>query len=115
MNHFLRAAPEEISHANARFSNGTLHVYGVLKIRFSGKYTSESREFLARPSTSTCSFVDVGTWPWVKRWKFSFTEEHMAGLPHLLKWINRIAERLAVELGISENCSKDLTEASVSK
>jgi len=40
------------------------------------------------------------TWPWVKNWERSgFTKEEMNTFPHLLKWIDRIAERPAIKRG----------------
>lgn len=48
------------------------------------------------------SIADIGTWPWVRAWRYALiTEEEMAGLPSLLLWIARIAARPAVERGIS--------------
>lgn len=43
------------------------------------------------------------TWPWVKGWeRTGFTQEEMKPFPHLLKWIDRIAERPAVKTGTGE-------------
>ena len=47
--------------------------------------------------------ADIGTWPWVKGYKFSgFTDEEMKDFPHLVKWVDRIAAREAVKRGIGE-------------
>ena len=44
----------------------------------------------------------------MKGWKFSgFTEEEMESFPHLLKWIDRIAARPAVQRGIGEKYNRD--------
>ena len=92
-----------ITDAIERFKNETLRVYGVLEIRLSGKYTGEPREYLAGKGKGKYSVADIGTWPWVKGWSFSgFTEEEMKPFPHLLKWIDRIAERPAVQRGVGE-------------
>ena len=49
------------------------------------------------------SVADIGTWPWVNGWAFSgFTKEDMEPFPHLLKWIDRIAERPAVKTATSD-------------
>jgi glutathione S-transferase len=102
-NHFTRAAKEKIPYAITRFKNETLRVYGVLEIRLSGKYTGEPRDYLAGKGKGKYSVADIGTWPWVKGWAFSgFTEDEMSPFPHLLKWIERIAERPAVKTGTSE-------------
>lgn len=86
-----------------RFRNETLRVYGVLEIQLSGKYTGESRDYLAGKGKGKYSIADIGTWPWVKGYAHSgFTEEDVKPFPHLLKWIDRIAERPAVKRGIGE-------------
>jgi glutathione S-transferase len=73
----------------------------VLEIRLSGKYTGESREYLAGKGKGKYSVADIKTWPWVKGWdKSGFTKQEMEAFPHLLKWIDRIAERPAVQKGI---------------
>jgi glutathione S-transferase len=49
------------------------------------------------------SIADIGTWAWVKNWPGSgYTAEEMKAFPHLLEWIERIAERPAVRRGIGE-------------
>ncbi|KAF2667116.1 glutathione S-transferase [Microthyrium microscopicum] len=103
-NHFLRAAPEKIPYAIKRYKDETLRVWGVLEIRLSGKYTGEPREYLAGKGKGKYSLADIGTWAWVKGWKMSFSEEEFA-FPHLLKWIDRIAEREATKIGISDKYS----------
>ena len=103
VNHFSRAAPEKIEYAINRFKNETLRVYGVLEIRLSGKYTGEPREYLAGQGKGKYSVADIKTWPWVKGWeRTGFTKEEMEPFPHVLKWIDRIADRKAVQTGIGE-------------
>lgn len=87
-----------------RFKNETLRVFGVLEIRLSGKYTGEPREYLAGHGKGKYSVADIGTWPWVKGWDFSgaFSKEDMKEFPHLMKWIDRIAERPAVQKGTGD-------------
>ena len=103
MNHFGRFAKEKIPYAIERFKNETLRVYGVLEIQLSGKYSGEPRDYLAGKGKGKYSVADIGTWPWVKGWSFSgLTEEDMKPFPHLMKWIDRIAERPAVKRGIGE-------------
>ncbi|GIZ49260.1 hypothetical protein CKM354_001229200 [Cercospora kikuchii] len=107
VNHFSRAAPEKIPYAITRFRNETLRVFGVLEIHLSGKYTGEPREYLAGKGKGKYSVADVKTWPWVKNWERSgFTKEEVEPFPHLLKWIDRIAERPAVQRGIGEAYNK---------
>ncbi|KAI4144294.1 MAG: hypothetical protein LQ340_006710 [Diploschistes diacapsis] len=103
VNHFMRAAPEKLPYAIERFKKETLRVYGVLEIRLSGKYTGEAREYLAGKGKGKYSVADIGTWPWVKGWeRTGFTQEEMKPFPHVLKWIDRIAERPAVQRGIGD-------------
>ena len=120
-NHFSRAAPEKIPYAISRFRNETLRVYGVLEIHLSGKFTGEPREYvvlytfalkvllltpyryLAGNGKGKYSVADIKTWPWIKNWeKSGFTKEEVKEFPHLLKWVDRIAERPAVQRGIGD-------------
>ncbi|KAI1849148.1 hypothetical protein JX265_012781 [Neoarthrinium moseri] len=106
-NHFKKAAPEKIDYAINRFHNETLRVYGVLEIRLSGKYTGEPREYLAGKGKGKYSVADIKTWPWVKGWeRTGFSKQEMEAFPHLLKWIDRIAQRPAVQKGIGEKYSQ---------
>ena len=84
---------ENPTDAIERFRNETLRVFGVLEMQRSGKYTGKGKY----------SVADIGTWPWVKGWEFTgFSKEDMEPFPHLLKWIERIAERPAVKRGVGE-------------
>ncbi|KAI1759232.1 glutathione S-transferase [Hypoxylon sp. FL1150] len=114
--HFLRA-PEKIEckktprgsyyYAINRFRNETLRVFGVLEIRLSGKYTGEPREYLAGKGKGKYSIADIKTWPWVNAWeKTGFKREEVEQFPHLLKWIDRIAQRPAVQKGIDSKYTK---------
>ncbi|CAK4014408.1 Disulfide-bond oxidoreductase [Lecanosticta acicola] len=103
VNHFTRAAPEKIPYAITRFRNETLRVFGVLEIHLSGKYTGEPRDYLAGNGKGKYSIADIKTWPWVKNWERSgFTKEEVDQFPHLLKWIDRIAERPAAQRGVGD-------------
>jgi glutathione S-transferase len=86
-----------------RFRKETARVFGVLEIRLSGKYTGEPREYLAGKGKGKYSVADIGTWAWVKNYSNSgYTEEEMKAFPHMVKWVDRIAERPAVKRGIGE-------------
>jgi len=107
VHHFSHAAPEKIEYAINRYKNETLRVFGVLEIQLSGKYTGTAREYLAGSGIGKYSVADIKTWPWVKGWQRSgFTEEQFKEFPHLLKWIERIAKRPAVQRGIGEAYAK---------
>jgi len=45
-----------------RFKKETLRIFGVLEIHLSGKYTSETREYLAGKGKGTYSVADIGSW-----------------------------------------------------
>lgn len=102
MTHFTRAAPEKIEYAINRFRNEVLRVWGVLEIQLSGKYTGEAKDYLAGKGKGKYSVADMKTWPWVKNWERSFSKEEMQQFPHVLQWIDRIAERPAVQRGIGD-------------
>jgi glutathione S-transferase len=86
-----------------RFRKETARVFGVLEIRLSGKYTGEPRDYLAGKGRGKYSIADIGTWAWVKNYSASgYTEEEMKEFPHLVKWVDRIAERPAVKRGTGE-------------
>jgi len=107
VHHFSKAAPEKIEYAINRFRNEVLRVFGVLEIQLSGKYADEPREYLAGNGKGKYSIADIKTWPWVKGWERSgFTKDEMSAFPHVLKWIDRIAERPAVQRGIGEAYNK---------
>jgi glutathione S-transferase len=84
-----------------RFRKETYRVLGVLELQLSGKYTGQPKDFLAGKGKGIYTVADIGTWAWVKNWPTSgYTAEEMKEFPHLLKWIERIAERPAVQRGI---------------
>jgi glutathione S-transferase len=86
-----------------RFRKDTYRVFGVLELQLSGKYTGQSKDFLAGKGKGRYSVADIGTWTWVKNLPgIGFTEEEMENLPHLLKWVERIATRPAVRRGCGE-------------
>lgn len=85
-----------------RFRKETYRVFGVLELRLSGKYTRQPRDYLVGRGKGKYSISDIGAWAWVKNWQRSgFTNEEMGNFPHLLKWVERIAARPAVQKGIS--------------
>jgi glutathione S-transferase len=78
-------------------------VFGVLEIQLSGRYTGQPKEYLAGKGKGKYSAADIGTYAWVKNWRGSgYTDEEMKEFPHLLKWIEAIAERPAVKRGTGE-------------
>ena len=80
-----------------------MRVYGVIEIHLSGKFTGVEREYLAGEGKGKYSVADIGTWPWVKGYEFSgFTKEELEKFPCLLRWIERIRDRPAVQRGVGE-------------
>ena len=97
--HGLRAHLDAIE----RYKNETNRVLGVLEIHLSGKYTNEPRDYLAGSGKGKYSIADIGTWPWVKVLKTEAWQEGLESFPHLMKYIDRIAERSAVQKGIGKD------------
>lgn len=79
-----------------------LRIYSVLEDHFSGKHGGGLRHYLAGNGLGIYSIADMGTWPHVRAYRsIGFSEEDMSPFPHLLQWIQRIAERKAVKSGTS--------------
>lgn len=99
--YFTRAETKS-EFAIQRFRKETLRVYGVLELRLSGKYSGEKRDYLAGPGKGKYTIADIGTWTWVKGWNSYFSDGELAEFPNVKAWIDRIAERPAVQKGIGE-------------
>jgi GST-like protein len=87
--HFLRAAPEPVPYAVARYTKETARLYGVLDGQLGRK------EYLA----GAYSIADVATYPWVAR-----HEWHRIALgdyPNVARWFAAIGARPAVQRGMS--------------
>jgi glutathione S-transferase len=99
--HVLNTNTDHTSVAISRFRRETFRVFGVLELQLSGKLTGQPKEYLAGKGTGKYSIADIGTWAWVKNWPGSgYTEEEMQEFPCLIKWIERVALRTAVQRGI---------------
>lgn len=98
---FFSRAEEQVPFAINRFKKETLRVFGVLELQLSGKHTGQEKDYLAGNGRGKYSVADIKTWAWVKGWKNRFSEEEMQ-FPHVLKWVDRIAERPAVQRGIGD-------------
>jgi glutathione S-transferase len=103
---YFKRAAEKSQFAIDRFKNESLRVFGVLEIRLSGKYTGEPRDYLAGNGKGKYTIADMGTWPWVKLWENSWTEEERAPFTHVKAWIERIRARPAVQAGIGPKYAK---------
>lgn len=80
----------------------------MLEIRLSGIYAAEKqpRHYLVGAGKGKYSIADIKTWAWIKYWPARFTQDEMKEFPYLLKWVERIAAREAVKLGIGEKYAK---------
>jgi len=86
--HFLRAAPEPVPYAIARYSKETRRLYGVLDQRLAG------RDWLA----AEYSVADIAMYPWVARHDWHKVE--LADFPNVKRWFDAIGERPAVQRGM---------------
>lgn len=88
----------------SRFQQEGLRIIEVTEIQLSGKYTNEPREYLAGNGKGKYSIADIGAWAYIKELKhipeLGTSEEQQARFPHLLKYIDRIAQRPAIQRGI---------------
>jgi glutathione S-transferase len=88
-NVFFRYAPEKIPYAIERYQGETKRLYRVLDARL------RDRHYLA----GEYSIADIATWPWVRIHAWAGVE--VDDLPHLGRWIERIAERPACQRGVA--------------
>ena len=86
--HFLRAAPEAVPYAIARYGKETRRLYGVLEQRLSG------RDWLG----ADYSVADIATYPWVARHDWHKVE--LSEFPNVKRWFDTIGARPAVQRGM---------------
>lgn len=78
----------------------------MLELHLSGKYTNQPRDYLAGNGKGKYSVADIVTWPWISQMRHQshgITQEQIDQFPHLLNYIDRIAERPAVKRGIGKD------------
>ncbi|MEZ5956249.1 MAG: glutathione S-transferase N-terminal domain-containing protein [Hyphomonadaceae bacterium] len=80
--------PEKIAYGVARYNNEVNRLLGVMERRLDG------REFLA----GDYSIADMATYPWVKI--AAVFNQDMSNFPRVQAWIDRVAERPAVQRGV---------------
>ncbi len=83
--HFNIYAPEKIPYAQARYTNETNRLYGVLNKRLA------DREFIA----GDYSIADMASYPWIVPWKRQ--EQNLDDFPNLKRWFEAIRARPATE------------------
>lgn len=80
--------PEKIAYSVSRYNNEVNRLLGVLERRFDG------RDFLA----GEYSIADIAAFPWVKI--AGVFNQDMSNFPRVQAWLERIAERPAVQRGV---------------
>ncbi|KAH8129942.1 glutathione S-transferase [Trichoderma asperelloides] len=103
--HFIKGVKEPIPYAAEYFQKAMLRIYSVLEAHLSGQHRASSatpREYLAGDGVGKYTIADIGTWPHVRGYRsLGFSEDDMRPkFPHLLRWIERIEARPAVQRGI---------------
>jgi glutathione S-transferase len=87
-NVFFRYWPEKIEPVIARYQNESRRLFEVLNNHL------KDNEWLA----GDYSIADIANWSWVRTYPWSGVS--MEGLDPLQKWIDKIAERPAVQRGV---------------
>jgi glutathione S-transferase len=87
-NVFLRYAPEKIPYAIERYQREARRLFEVLERQLT------LHEFVAG---NEYSIADIAHWSWIHGHEWSGVS--IDGLPHLSKWLERIAARPAVQRG----------------
>lgn len=80
--------PEKIAYGVARYNNEVNRLLGVIERRLDG------RDFLA----GEYSIADIAAYPWVKI--AGVFEQDLGNFPRVQGWLDRIAERPAVQRGV---------------
>ena len=88
VHHFLRAAPQRVEYAIARYSKETRRLYAVMDRHLAG------RDWLA----SEYSVADIATYPWVARHEWHKVD--LADFPNVKRWYDVIGARPAVQQGM---------------
>jgi GST-like protein len=88
VHHFVRAAPEPVPYAIARYSAETRRLYGVLNGHL------ENREYLG----SEYSVADMATYPWVARHEWHKVD--LGDFPAVKRWFDQLGARPAVQRGM---------------
>lgn len=95
--------------ATTRFRDEVLRIYQVLEAHLSGKHSCNAREYLAGPGSGKYSIVDINAWAWIRTYRsIGFSEDEIAAWPSLGQWVDRIAERPAVQRGLGEWYDEDV-------
>ena len=88
VHHFLRAAPEPVPYAIARYTTEARRLYGVLNGHL------QRHEYLG----SEYSVADMATYPWVARHEWHKVD--LADFPAVKRWFDQLGVRPAVQRGM---------------
>lgn len=88
VHHFLRAAPEPVPYAIARYTKETRRLYGVMDQHL------QRHEYLA----TDYSIADIATYPWVARHEWHKVE--LSDFPAVKRWFDQIGARPPVQAGM---------------
>ena len=88
--HFRLYAPEKLEYAINRYTNEAKRIYGVIDKQLA------THKFLAG---SSYTIADMATFPWLRNWANQGIV--LTDYPHLKAWFDGIAERPAVQRGVS--------------
>ena len=86
--HFTHYAPEKIDYAVERYTNECMRLYGVLETRLA------TSEYLAGDDYT---IADIGNYSWMHSYERRGLD--IAGHDNVLRWLNVIGERPAVQKG----------------
>lgn len=89
VHHFLRAAPEPVPYAIARYTTETRRLYGVLNQHLA------HQEWL----TAGYTIADMAVYPWVARHEWH--QVNLADFPHVARWYQQMGARPAVQRGMT--------------
>ncbi|MCJ1347987.1 hypothetical protein MMC31_006217 [Peltigera leucophlebia] len=101
--YFSFVAEERNPGAIERFEKEAERIFGVLEIHLSGKFSGESRDYLAGKGRGKYSIADIGTWATIKEIATTPLKAKLDECTHLSKYIERIAQRPACQRGIGKS------------
>ncbi len=88
--HFRLYAPEKLEYAINRYTNEAKRIYGVIDKQLA------THKFIAG---NQYTIADMAIFPWLRNWANQGVE--LTDYPHLKAWFDTLAERPAVQRGVS--------------
>ncbi len=98
-NVFHRYLPEKIPTAIKRYQNESRRLFEVMNHQLSNNRYLSGDDY---------TIADISTWPWVHIFEWSGVD--ISGLEYLVRWMNEIAERPAVQIGVVTPPPSDLSD-----